>query len=724
MSSEQAKLLRQQGIAAAKAGQKDQARDLLRQSLRLDPQNEAAWTWLMTVAKDARERAVYLQKLLEINPYSEMGLKALQSMGLTIDQLRALTTQTGQAAGQPVQKVTVQPNVPLPNPQRVANAQEAADEVVARFLTPPTAENIVWTPKKRSRAGERDQLVFRMQVFAGIVGALLVLGAIGVGVLMSTPEGQAVLLGASPTYSVTPSLTPSPTFGATPTPSQTPELTSTPSPTPPGELTPADLYRLPPTPTDIYPPIVAEFAIQRAAQAVLEGNTEDALPTLDSARQQLVGAIFNPAPVYYQAIALADTGRFDDALEVLEEAETELSNLPADQLRNSLLIHTGFAYVYLKMAEDAIARSRSGEASDYFDFVIERAETARDVDPRFVQPYLLLARAYQLQENYTLALNEIRSGLNVPELASDTNLLIAEGEIHLEQGDYDAALYQAYLALYVDPTLQAAHRLQIQAAMLKGDPGLAVIYAQQYIFYYPGSVDAYRLLGDARLAEGNDDLALAAYSQALEGSEDDPAYVNTLVSRAALYSQQRRFDLALNDLSSAVALSDSNPSIVVLRMYAAYYAGRYGTAGEDADELIGSDVVSDEEIKLMQARIIVDGAAEGDDSQLEAAINLLNEAGDVPSQPGVAAEYRARVQYRLESYEDALRSINAALDAGESGSRYLLLGQILEALEEYDSAARAYEWVLTWSSIYPYPFLPEAQDGLDRVLVAASRSED
>src|SRR5215217_1644468 len=74
-----ARALRQQGIQAAKAGQKDNARDLLQQSIRIDPYNEAAWLWLASVARDNRERLFCLQKLLEINPQNETARKALDA---------------------------------------------------------------------------------------------------------------------------------------------------------------------------------------------------------------------------------------------------------------------------------------------------------------------------------------------------------------------------------------------------------------------------------------------------------------------------------------------------------------------------------------------------------------------------------------------------------------------------------------------------------------------
>ena len=80
MASDRARELRERGIQAAKAGQKDQARQLLQQSLKLDPRNEAAWLWLASVARDKRERMLSLQKLLEVNPNNETARKALQAL--------------------------------------------------------------------------------------------------------------------------------------------------------------------------------------------------------------------------------------------------------------------------------------------------------------------------------------------------------------------------------------------------------------------------------------------------------------------------------------------------------------------------------------------------------------------------------------------------------------------------------------------------------------------
>ena len=65
MSQDQAKQFLLQGIEAAKAKQQDKARQLFQNALRLDPQNETAWLWMSSVARDNRERLFCLQNLLQ-----------------------------------------------------------------------------------------------------------------------------------------------------------------------------------------------------------------------------------------------------------------------------------------------------------------------------------------------------------------------------------------------------------------------------------------------------------------------------------------------------------------------------------------------------------------------------------------------------------------------------------------------------------------------------------
>lgn len=703
MSAEQARSLRQQGIAAAKAGQNDQARQLLQQSLRLDPRNEAAWIWLASLARDRRERLICFQKVLEINPGNETALKALQSMGIQPEEL--LGQQVAPTPKpQPLQQPAA-PGVPVPDPQRLAQAQQQADEVLRKYrLADYRIENVRWVRKTRQRAGERDTLYFRLIVAGGLVGVLLVIGLLGTVIVLNNPELRGIVF--APTWTLTPTatVTPTPTPGFTPTPSPTPELTLTPSPTVPPNIPRGDI-NAPPGPTRIYPEVSSRF-IADAVALINRGEQAVALPTLQRERE-LTSTRFNPQPYYYEALALLKGNEPERALRLLQDAEQRLGDRPEPGFKP--LVDLGMAEVFFYFAQTAFANRQPDEGRGYLEQVELRAESAIAGDPRLARPYVLLAEANRLLGNTTAALEVLNRGLESPQLAADVSLIVERGEVYFERGDLDLAAQEAFLALYIDPTAEEAYLLQIKTALAQGDPGLAVIYAQNYLFFYPGSAEGYKLLGDARVAEGNVDLALAAYDQALAAEGQTSATVGALVARAQLAMQQQRYDQARNDLSRAYNFSD-DPQIQALRMQAAYLGGSFGVALDDADSLLGSGVLPDSEIQLLKARILIDGGADG----AAEALTLLDAAGGSLStelQP-VASEYRARALFFSGQFQQALTAVDAALLAGETGSRRFLRGQILEALDQPEAAVREYEWVVAWSEIYPFPFLPDARSRL------------
>ncbi len=701
MASEQARQLRQQGIAAAKAGQKDEARKLLQQSIRLEPSNEAAWLWLASIASDQRERLFCLHKLLEINPNNEPGLQALRGLGLTREQL---AEQLGQMqASAPTSDA---PGVPLPDAQRLAEAQTKADMIVREYLA-PLRSSVNYVHKTRQRAGERDVVYLRIYVAVGAVVGLLVLGIVLYTGAVNTPEIASVLFAPTPTITNTPApptLTPTNTPGVTPTSSPTPRLTLTPSPTVPPEVraAPPDL---PPTPTDIYPSI-SERTLRGAVVLLDQGRYDIAQPTLEAERG-LTGARFDPIPYYYDAVAWLQAGDTDRALRVLQDAETRILD---EQLLDDVkpLIDTGFALVNLQLAQEANENGDGGQVEAYLSVVEQRAEAAITTDPLLAQPYLLLARRHSLVGDVDEALGVLDRGLAVGQLASNINFIVEKGNIYLQQGLVDEAAYQAFLALYIDPLAEPAHLLRIRTALAQVDPGLAVIYAQEYLFYYPGSVVGYTLLGDTRVVEGNTDLALIAYNQALAGEDDNPARLDALVERGRVYQQQRRYDLAQGDFTEALDLSEGDLNIQALRIQAAYEAGDFVIARDDADELFGEGIVSDGALQLLQARILVDEASDSEDYR--EALGLLDTLEGLPDeQRAIASEYQAQAHFSLGNNGDALNAIDRALAGGDTGSRHYLRGKILEAQGEQEAALREYEWVLTWGTVYPYSFLPDAE---------------
>ncbi|GAB4511412.1 MAG: hypothetical protein OHK0046_09440 [Anaerolineae bacterium] len=72
--------LLQLAIKAAKSGQKDGARVMLRQVYTSNRRNETALLWLAKIARNDKERRDWLNKLVELNPDHQLARKALKNM--------------------------------------------------------------------------------------------------------------------------------------------------------------------------------------------------------------------------------------------------------------------------------------------------------------------------------------------------------------------------------------------------------------------------------------------------------------------------------------------------------------------------------------------------------------------------------------------------------------------------------------------------------------------
>jgi len=69
-----------QGIAALKAGQKAEARRLLKQVVQQDKDNETAWLWLSGAVDTDRERIHCLRETLRINPDNQHARRGLEKL--------------------------------------------------------------------------------------------------------------------------------------------------------------------------------------------------------------------------------------------------------------------------------------------------------------------------------------------------------------------------------------------------------------------------------------------------------------------------------------------------------------------------------------------------------------------------------------------------------------------------------------------------------------------
>ena len=81
MANEDLESLLKNGIEAAKARNKPEARRLLEKALEIDDSNQAAWMWLATVVDKPSEKRICLENVLELNPNNMRAREALAQLG-------------------------------------------------------------------------------------------------------------------------------------------------------------------------------------------------------------------------------------------------------------------------------------------------------------------------------------------------------------------------------------------------------------------------------------------------------------------------------------------------------------------------------------------------------------------------------------------------------------------------------------------------------------------
>lgn len=124
MSEPKALGLLRQGIAAARAGEKAEARRLLRSSAELNGNNDTVWLWLAIVAESPQKRIESLKRALDINPSNKRIHQMLKQM--KVKYTPAEKSWKCPLCMQPAAK----PVNPCPNCRAVLNIHDV-DEVLA-----------------------------------------------------------------------------------------------------------------------------------------------------------------------------------------------------------------------------------------------------------------------------------------------------------------------------------------------------------------------------------------------------------------------------------------------------------------------------------------------------------------------------------------------------------------------------------------------------------------
>jgi len=227
------------GIAAARKGQRAQARRLFEAVLRLDARNEEAILWWAGLVPDPNVALIALAQVLEINPHNQRARAGM----LAVHRQLSASPAGPDDAGMP--------------------PEEEAPSLPERPAAAPTGPSV---PGRCLNV-----------LLAGLV--LLVLALACVLVAVALPDAPRAVLAA---------FYPSPTFTSTATPTAT--FTPTATPTPTTTATPTATWTPSPTPT-------AAPTLAFAVPPIYSAPTEDKWIDIDLSDQRLV-AYVGIVPVY------------------------------------------------------------------------------------------------------------------------------------------------------------------------------------------------------------------------------------------------------------------------------------------------------------------------------------------------------------------------------------------------------------------------------------------
>ena len=134
----------QEGIAAFQAGDRQKARDLLAEVVKIDPENEQAWYYLAASESDPTLRKQHLEQVLEINPGNAKAREVL-------DRIRAREAQATAAAPEPApepkpagqRKSRIHPLDPTLG-LKLGEADDPANSLKLPFHIPDAPERVSW----------------------------------------------------------------------------------------------------------------------------------------------------------------------------------------------------------------------------------------------------------------------------------------------------------------------------------------------------------------------------------------------------------------------------------------------------------------------------------------------------------------------------------------------------------------------------------------------------
>ncbi len=435
------------------------------------------------------------------------------------------------------------------------------------LIVPANLQHRSWQVKIEKSTEPRPPVSWRRVSMYGLAGVMvIVLFAVGIFGTRLVRQHQSDNL---PTISYRPLDSATPVSALAERVSDTPTLLA---PTAPWDALQATY-----TPTPAYGrtphPVIEAYSI--GLRAYDRGDWATAIPYF----QQVINSDPNAADMYY----------------LMGEAyRVEGNDSQAVSAYNSALhVNSDYAPAYLGLVRAGMDDGSLAPSDAYKDL-----QTAIQLDPDLAEAYLEMASLDLNAARYDDAANDLSKAADL--LPNSPLVYLYRAQLELAQQEYNQAVTDATRANQLDVTLLPAYLDLGQALQGAGQMAASIVPLEIYTRYIdPPSLTALISLGQAYAAAGNNDSALAAFSQALE---INPQNFDALMQRGALYLRTGQAQEALADFEDALALQKDSFDAAMARAQALLDLDEYGDAYVQLNKAEGGAKTNEQKAELYYYR--------------------------------------------------------------------------------------------------------------------------
>ena len=526
-----------EAIAAARAGDRIRARELLSRLLHADSSNAEYWIWMSAVVDSRRERIYCLESAIKLDPTNRAAMRGLIILG-----------------------------VRTPEEAELASAVRIPRRQVAAITTGPAVGREVNIPWK--------------VIGVGAVGLVTLAFIYGLSSRVIAPWVRS-LMGRQPYRPASTLPPPSPTPSATSKPG-TPTITLLPA---------ATRVMRTPIPTELAGTPLELLIENSVTPTPLLGVTPNAYGAYELGINALIRGDYQTAWDFMDQVTDADPSLPDahyfkaEALRLMDEIGGSIMAYDrAVQLDNE------FAPAFLGRGHALLFRDRDAAIDDFY--------RAIDRDPSMTQAYLALGEVY-VEDKLWLRLETtmeaaLEAGVTTPRI------YIYLSEAQMLRGKFDDALENALEGSANDPSMLpgylAVGRAYVTLGINTFAPGYyssALWPLMTFITYDQSNHRAWGYLGRAYVSLGYYDEALMVLETALEIEEN---YAPALIARGIYFTIMGDYEAAEVDFGLAYRHGIQSFDLLYWSRRFYYLAGDY----EEALKNLGLAIVeANKETKLV-----------------------------------------------------------------------------------------------------------------------------